>query len=156
MTRKLLSSFAIAALFAAGIAGKAQADWQYARWGMSPDQLVAAAGGAVRLGPPPQGKTYDNLTGRALGTYQGDGATFDAYFHFDNANGLAKVALERTGGTDCATLHNTLTAQHGKPATSHRQSFATIEAWNDTARRNIVRYVQVGELPCTITYEPLR
>ena len=140
-------------LIVAGMAAPAAADWRYTRWGMSPEQVVAASNGAVQLGPPPQGKTYDNLTGRALGKHEADGATFLAFFHFDAANGLAKVALERSGGTACAALQGALVAQFGAPAKSTRNNFATIEEWRDTARGNLVRYILIGDLPCTITYD---
>jgi len=153
---KRLPLLAAALLAAAASAAPVRADWQYTRWGMSPDQVVAASGGAVQLGPPPSGKTYDGLTGRARGVYQEGGASFDAYFHFDQANGLSKVALERTGGTACAAIHAGLVARHGQPAKSTRQSFATIDQWTDAARGNRINYVLVGELPCTITYDRLR
>ena len=147
---------ACALLAAAGLAAPAAADWRYTRWGMSPEQVVAASRGAVQLGPPPSGKTYENLTGRARGVHTEDGASFDAYFHFDAQTRLARVALERTGGTDCAAIHNRLLAQLGRPASSTRQSFATIDQWRDQARGNLVGYVLVGQLPCTITYSRLR
>jgi hypothetical protein len=144
---------ALAGALLAVAAGPAAADWYYTRWGMTPEEVVAASNGAVRLGPPPEGKTYQNLTGRALGTFRGAGANFHAFFHFDANGGLAKVALERIDGAACAELHAVLQRDLGRPMSSNRQSFATIEAWNDPGRGNIVRYIQVGELPCTITYE---
>lgn len=145
----------VLALLAAG-AAPAAADWQYTRWGMSPEQVVAASRGAVQLGPPPSGKTYEGLTGRARGVHNEAGASFDAYFHFDAEFRLARVALERTGGADCAALHNRLLADLGRPAKSTRQSFATIDQWQDRSRGNLVGYVLVGKLPCTITYSVLR
>ena len=145
-----------ALLAASAFAAPAEAHWQWTRWGMSPEEVVAASRGAVQLGPPPSGKTYENLTGRARGVYTEAGASFDAYFHFDAEVRLARVALERTGGTDCAALHNRLLAELGRPAKSTRQSFATIDQWQDRARGNLVGYVLVGQLPCTITYGPLR
>jgi hypothetical protein len=138
------------------LAAGARADWEYTRWGMTPEQVVAASRGVVRLGAPPQGKTYEGLEGRALGAHRTDGAAFDAYFHFDQAGELAKVALERTGGTACAALHGRLMARFGKPEKSTRTNFATIETWRDAPRGNLVRYVLVGELPCTITFDRLR
>lgn len=149
------SPFGIVALLAAS-AAPAAADWQYTRWGMSPEQVVTASRGAVQLGPPPSGKTYEGLTGRALGVHTEAGASFDAYFHFDAQVRLARVALERTGGTDCTALHNRLLSQLGRPANSTRQSYATIDQWRDRARGNAVGYVLVGRLPCTITYSVLR
>jgi hypothetical protein len=140
---------------ASALAAEARADWQYTRWGMTPDEVVAAANGAARLGAPPQGKTYEGFTGRALGRHEADGASFDAYFHFDAAGGLAKVALERTGGAACADLHRGLGARHGRPAKSTRNAFATVEEWRDAAGGNLVRYVLIGELPCTVTFDRL-
>ena len=139
----------------AASAAPAAADWQYTRWGMSPEQVVAASRGAVQLGPPPSGKTYDGLTGRARGVHNEAGASFDVYFHFDARVGLARVALERTGGADCAALHNRLLGALGRPASSTRQSYATIDQWRDRARGNVVGYVLVAKLPCTITYSVL-
>jgi hypothetical protein len=152
MGRSLFRTLGPALLAASGFAAPAAADWQYTRWGMSPEQVVAASRGAVQLGPPPSGKSYENLTGRARGVYTEAGASFDAYFHFDAEARLARVALERTGGTECAPLHNRLLAELGRPATSTRQPFATIDQWRDRARGNLVGYVLVGQLPCTITY----
>ena len=156
MRTLLFHGVGAALLAASAMAAPAAADWQYTRWGMSPEQVVAASRGAVQMGPPPSGKTYENLTGRARGVHTEAGASFDAYFHFDADLRLARVALERTGGTDCATLHNRLLAELGKPAKSTRQSFATIDQWQDGARGNVVGYVLVGQLPCTITYSRLR
>lgn len=147
--------FCALALLAA-TAAPAAADWQYTRWGMSPEEVVAASRGAVQLGPPPSGKTYEGLTGRARGVHNEAGATFDVYFHFDAQFRLARVALERTSGTACAALHRRLLAQLGQPAKSTRQSFATIDQWRDHARGNSVGYVLIGKLPCTITYSVLR
>lgn len=136
------------------LAAEARADWEYTRWGMTPDEVVAASRGAARLGAPPKGKTYlPKLIGRALGTHQVDGARFDAYFHFDSANALAKVALERTGGTECGVLLNGLNDRFGPPIKSHRQSFAIIEQWRDSRGGNVVNYIEIGRLPCTITYD---
>jgi hypothetical protein len=137
------------------LATGARADWEYTRWGMTPDQVVAASGGAVGLGAPPEGKTYERLEGLARGRHQVDGATFDAYFHFDQAGGLAKVALERTGGTACTVLLSQMMTRYGNPERSTRTNFATIETWRDATRKNLVRYVLVGELPCTITFDRL-
>jgi hypothetical protein len=155
MRGRIYALLAGASLTLAGMTVPAAADWQYTRWGMSPEQVVAASNGAVRLGPPPQGKTYDKLTGRALGNHEADGATFHAFFHFDAANGLAKVALERNSGTACAALQGGLAAQYGQPVKSTRNNFATIDEWRDAVRGNVVRYVLVGDLPCTITYDRL-
>jgi hypothetical protein len=138
-------------------AAETRADWQYTRWGMTPNEVVAASKGTVQLGKPPEGRTYlqDSVTGLAKGTYQTDGASFAAYFHFDKSSALAKVALERTGGTACAALHGKLGERLGKPDKTIKLTYLLNDAWRDAKRGNLVRYVQVGEHPCTITYDRL-
>jgi hypothetical protein len=149
-----LASLALVSLAALG--AEARADWQYTRWGMTPEEVVAASRGAVQLGPPPSGKTYPELTGRARGVHTGEGATFDAYFHFDAGFRLKKIALERTAGTACAILHNNLRAELGPPAQTRREGdYLVLDTWRDAASGNLVRYIKVAELPCTITFDQL-
>jgi len=66
----------------------ARADWQYTRWGMTPEQVVAASHGNALLVP----KTRKNDDRLALGIYKVGHFEFAVFFKFGKY-GLSEVEL---------------------------------------------------------------
>src|SRR5216684_2564277 len=84
----------------------ARADWQYTKWGMSPNELVrASAGKAV----PNTDTTHNRADAIAQLTspYTTGGFSFVAYFLFERDK-LVFVDLELTEGSRCADLYGGL------------------------------------------------
>jgi hypothetical protein len=72
----------------------AHADWQYTRWGMSPEQVAAASKGAAEVVKPK--KKSDTIECR--GTYSAGRFEFFVLFDFDpRSHGLQEVTLLYTG-----------------------------------------------------------
>jgi len=68
----------------------ARADWKYAHWGMKPDQLALASGGAVQVLAPAKHKKHPapwNSETAAEGTYVDGALHVDLSFSFDSKSG---------------------------------------------------------------------
>src|SRR5262245_39013109 len=81
----------------------ARADWQWTKWGMSPEGLVAASGGKARLATEEetQKKSHGKQGGPqtklmlAVGTHRAGDFQFEAFFLFDPpTRGLVCAQLE--------------------------------------------------------------
>jgi hypothetical protein len=71
------------------LAGPAQAHWEYTRWGMTQQQVVAASRGAVQTLPPAQRRPVPNarMEYRAAGTFRSGTLRLTVAFGFDARNG---------------------------------------------------------------------
>ncbi len=85
------------------------ADWQYTRWGDSPEEVLSAADGAAK---PNDDRGRDPLPNRALLTaqYEAFGFRFNAYFVFDPADQLVYVDLEPQKPDECNAIRLAVTS----------------------------------------------
>jgi hypothetical protein len=92
------------------------ADWQFTKWGMTPDQVAAASHGAAASVDP---LTISNAVNgdRTLLQMPYNAGTFDfvASFAFDNSDHLDRVHLVLQSGA-AIDLRTALLAKYGKPA----------------------------------------
>jgi hypothetical protein len=67
----------------------AWADWEYAHWGMSPDQVALASSRAVKVLPPAKRKKHPDFNSEtaADGTYTEGALRLGLSFSFDLKNG---------------------------------------------------------------------
>src|SRR5258708_2060041 len=73
----------------------AKADWEYTKWGMTPQQVVSASKNLARASTDPNDLLPDsdgNVT-KLVAPFQGGKFSFEAQFGFDAADGLASVTL---------------------------------------------------------------
>lgn len=147
--------FALATL----ICGPAYADWQYTRWGMSPDQVIAASGGKARVATADEASRYARLAGmtaRAIGDYQTEEMRFSVEFHHDTTGALQLVALTLRDWSGNNRLREALLARYGRPVESDKLSMGESDLWRDGAGGNIVRaYRLPGLKSMSILYSPL-
>lgn len=102
--------FAIAAT-----ATSASANWQFTKWGMSPDQVIAASQGRVAVLSDNNSRLMSagqHIAKLAMPYVSGD-LDFRASFLFDASNRLAEVRLTLKGGTTSA-LRVALEQKYGK------------------------------------------
>ena len=98
------------------IAPAARADWQYTHWGMTPEQLVAASKGKVKLVPEKDRPRLGPLVTAAEGEYQAGALNLHTVFMFDSAsNGLACVAFGVYNDIYDDALKAALIKQFGPP-----------------------------------------
>jgi hypothetical protein len=108
--------------------------WEYARWGMSPDEVLAAAGGAATLVGP--STTHSALAVRLYAglmvsaPWAADGITYLTFFLFelrDTPSPLRQITMWPNDPLDCAGMLGGLTARWGQGTPGTFLAFATSE-----------------------------
>ncbi len=139
------------ALFVATSA-PAHADWQYTKWGMTPEQVAAASKGAVTVGTGDPGDHYAGADIGATGTYVSGDYTFSAVFYFVQGK-LADIRL-KMNGPDGYKLKNDLDGVYGKPFYESGGNFPLV-TYHDVAKNNRVDLLMIGS-STTLEYRPLK
>ena len=151
--RNIAAVAVILCSFAASL--PAQADWQYTKWNMTREQVLAAAQGDAHADQvtKPRDRKIGDLDCSLVGRYAAEGIQFKSNFCFDKAARLKLVTLVPPYGT-CHTLEKKLRAVYGKPS---RGADTEIYVWRDAKKRNRVQ-LGFGFSPeeCSLAYEPLR
>src|SRR5215472_17354015 len=95
----------------------AHADWQYTRWGMTPEQVMAASAGQLKACDEAcKGQDTNIQIARFLGPYQSGLFKFTAYMLFDRrSNTLAQVTLGLNQPNDAGALIGALRLEYGEP-----------------------------------------
>lgn len=100
----------------------ARADWEYTRWGMSKDEVVAAShGAAVDATDADHGQFGDSGRPTLAADYRADAYHFRVLFFFDSAGKLETVGLSFVDvdpvalGVDLEKKYGTPTRRHGEP-----------------------------------------
>jgi hypothetical protein len=124
--------------------------WQYAHWGMSPDQVVAASGGqAVLAKQDSKTNTVFGSTG-AEANYSQPPFAFRVFFNFRYGK-LTQVTLHPDPKADCTPLINDLTRRFGPPEIKSLYTGITTFYWPNTAVANDIRVFRVPET-CSVSY----
>jgi hypothetical protein len=98
------------------LAPDAWANWEYTRWGMTLEQVVAASKGAVKALPANARPTAAGLRAAATGTHKDGNLMLEVRFSFDEkTNGLACVAYVVRNSAQNALLKDTLMKRYGRP-----------------------------------------
>ena len=95
------------------------ADWDYTHWGMNPEQVAQASGGAVKVLAPEMrtrhAAPFDSETA-AAGTYSDGTLKLDLSFSFDlTTNGLTCIILTAADPSQNKVLEDFLVHGYGPP-----------------------------------------
>ncbi len=93
----------------------ARADWQYTKWGMTPEQVVAASGGKAELLPAQRRPPIPSLETVASGEFQDGALTLRTTFSFNAVGGLACVFYGVTSHDGDAAFKSSLVSRYGPP-----------------------------------------
>lgn len=130
-----------------------RADWQYTKWGMSPEEVQSATG-VDPVENEEDANGGPSYTPFYVG-YNGAGIPFLAYFVFSRAsNGLIIVRLKASPNTDCASLSGKLKEIYGTPSSSVEVSNTYYRRWRDVKNKNSITYWE-NKGRCTIDYSSL-
>lgn len=135
--------------------GSAYADWQYTRWGMSPEQVVAASDNTVRPAKEIVKTTDGQQTKMLEGTYQTGAFSFQSAFYFNLQNQLSAVQLSLRNVSDCPSLWGTMQTSYGPPEVS-KISLGQFAKWWDKDSGNAVVLSDIRDLWCKIDYMPIK
>jgi len=124
----------IAAVALALLAVPASANWNTTRWGMTPEQVIAAFPGAVAT-EATKGSDVKGMHQLATAPWKDGDVAMEAAFLF-GADGLAFVGLRVSDTAQCAAYKATLIVRHGAGKVMGRElgglTFGKVE-WVDPA-----------------------
>lgn len=141
------------ALAITSLPSAAHADWQYTNWGMTVDQVVAAAGSQVTATSGTPGDVIEGLAVGAKGTYMIGTEAFPATFYFQHG-GLARVKLAGESDSVCWALEKKLGDQYGSPFSRVDAAFMQQVTWKDAGHENRVEFTSFGD-SCSLYYVPI-
>lgn len=137
------------------IAVNAHAEWEYTEWGMSPDEVVAAAttqgidvDWVHEASPLPSGGTK-----LLVSEHRAAGHLFDVDFIFQDDR-LNVVGLSSSTPERCGELARALVQTYGEPEFQERIYSATNYRWRDVESGNVIQLLDMGGRACRIVYRP--
>ena len=164
--------FGIALALVSCGASAAKADWEYTKWGMTPQQVVSAAKNRTRKSSDLHPDSDGNVT-KLVAPYQSGKFSFEAQFGFDAADRLSSVTLvlnDKFAGMDmnvgadmnmdqgvCHDLLESVKTAYGPPqggGSAHMQY--SIETWQDQKNKNNVTYTVLDGAGCYVQYSAIK
>lgn len=109
---------ALLILLGAGSAVPAMADWEYTKWGMTPEQVAAASHGAVTVLPPNLRRRIEEakMESGAEGTFTDGELRLHVAFGFDTGSaGLVAVGYNVLNPVQNDLLQDWLVRKYGSP-----------------------------------------
>ncbi len=147
--RRLLAAMAII------VATPALGAWPYARWGMSPQQVVASSGGQVVLGGGNSDEALRDpkIKIRAVGTRNLGQWRLRMVFYFTNDR-LGEIKAKVLNPDGCGGLSAHLSRAYGQPFVASHKGSINSDFWRDTGHKTIVHLLAIGT-SCWVEYNPL-
>lgn len=147
----------IFALAAFAAAAPAQAHWQYTRWGMSPEEVLAARPG-LTAGVDEDNSFVGSLV-RVSGAHREGDRDFIIRFGFNGENRLVTVALEPKNMADCRRAIRAVERRLGRgEPDSQIPNILDMRSWQDPAAGNMLQLIMIGRparpASCSIRYHP--
>jgi hypothetical protein len=153
MARHRLSIAAVVLSAGLGLAAPAHADWSFTRWGMTPEQVIAASRGKATAATGGYGDRIRNMDFRATGgPFTFDKRVYRANFYFDidGGRGLRVVRLELLDQSQCDALGAGLEKRYGASSNPNHGE------WIDKATGDTIffskSYKSIAGLPCYLSY----
>ena len=161
-------------------ASAAKADWEYTKWGMTPEQVASAAKNLTRASSDLRPDSDGNVT-KLVAPYHGGKFSFEAQFGFNPADRLSSVTLvlkDKTAGMGmgmdmgmsmdmgadmnmdqggCHDLLVSVKTKYGPPQggrSAHMQYI--IETWQDRKNKNNVTYTVLDGVGCYVQYSAIK
>jgi hypothetical protein len=158
MTRLIIAALPAAAVTLLPI--QADASWQYTRWGMSPEQVVAASKGTAHLEPDngsylPYLPDRDKALMLAKGQVKIGSFNFKVGFYFDVEKRALKsvfLSAENCTKNDSYALREWLSAKYGVP---REVLYNLTFKWVSPFEPDIITLTSLSDTSCSIAYEPI-
>src|SRR5580698_8871299 len=161
-------------------ASAAKADWEYTKWGMTPEQVVSASKNLAKPGSDRHPESDGNVT-KLVAPFQGGKFSFEAQFGFDAADRLSSVTLvlnDKSTDMDmdsmemddksmhhmdmnmdqgiCHALDVSLNTAYGPPPYHGASHLYAIEKWQDQKNKNNVDYHALYQVGCYVQYSAIK
>jgi hypothetical protein len=136
------------------------ADWQWTKWGMGVDGVIAGSGATIRPFERNEAPNFDKHL-LASGGYSTLGMDFDANFYFnkvDRGLSMVELRLKEANFSRCLSLQNAMRDVYGQPHETHGIALIKLRTfmWRDEKTKNRV-LLSAAESPdsCGLQYTPL-
>ncbi|MGY3610455.1 MULTISPECIES: hypothetical protein [unclassified Bradyrhizobium] len=118
----------LAILLTGILAGPANANWQYTKWGMTPDQVIAASRGEMKKCDATCSKQRtDTETALTYAKYRSGEFSFTAFAFFGNSsNRLEYVELRLDEASKAYRLLAELKSKYGEPTSQSNTQLSTM------------------------------
>jgi len=132
----------------------AHADWQYATWGMSPEQVISASRGvAVRAETTAVARNGERRL--LVAPYATNNIPFAVHFWFAVGEPkLTRVSLGTQYDADCPNVRSLLVSIYGEPQVSDLGPPSSLR-WRSNATGNFIAFSQQGDARCILDYYPI-
>jgi len=133
------------------------ADWQYTKWGMTANEVIAASGKKVfpELNPgTDKGDSKVKLRGTHVSESPYEQFQFDASFYFGSSEKLQDVVLDLKDSEKCPNLAGAMLTIYGPAQVEDRSSVSFLRTWWDRLNDNHVSYLRIGN-KCSVTYKEM-
>lgn len=155
MHKKWVGVIALGGIIASQPAG---ADWQYTKWGMTPDQVLSAAKGKMRRCSPEscKGQTTETDSAQIYGEHTAGEFSFTAYAMFNKrSNRLTSVSLKLWDPNQADSLIGSVRLKYGEPATKSQTAIMGLYVWRDAKDQISVLKIGQGDSASTsLQYQP--
>lgn len=145
----MLRAAITAAVLATLLPTSAWADWKYAHWGMNPDQVARASGGAVKVLPSAKRKTHPapwNSQTAAEGTYTDGDLHLTLSFSFDLKNGgLNCIIFNAMDKAPDKLFKQMFVSLNGPPQTASRYKDLGMETFSWSTAKDQVGLTLMGD-----------
>lgn len=152
-TRLLLPALVVWVVSASFVA---RADWQFTRWGMSPEQVLAAAKGRAQKHseekPNNAGPRSSEVL--AVGTYEAGEFKFSVHYEFKERR-LVGVLLQLDNVERGSSLVESLMARYGTPMSSEKFAGGMMMKWLDAKERNTIEFYYDSSALFLLNYKGL-
>jgi hypothetical protein len=163
-------------------ASVAKADWEYTKWGMTPQQVVSASNNQAKAGADLHPDSDGNVT-KLVAPFHSGKFSFEAQFGFDTSDRLSSVTLvlnDKSTDMDmesmemdhqsmhmddkstpmdmnmdqgiCHDLDVSLNTAYGPPPYHGASHLYAIEKWQDSKNKNNVDYHALYQVGCYVQY----
>jgi len=133
----------------------AAADWEYTKWGMTPEQVVKASSGAVLERKARSAGADSGLEIRAEGEFVSGPLRFDVSFGFDGNGGLAFVTYSIDRASQNPLLLDWLVKRHGEPqAQQDPEGDVKTLIWNGPGKDSIELNIPAGGPGFVVQHPP--
>ena len=135
------------------ISTPALSDWQYTKWGMSPDEVIAASKTKLKPCTPAacKGQSTGRHTALSFGEYRSGEFTFRLFALFDNiSQKLTVINLELKDPSQAPSLIGALRGRYGEPVDRSKSPILSTWIWREP--RTQISLIMIGETHATLQY----
>jgi hypothetical protein len=139
------------------------ADWQYAKWGMTADQVAKASKGkaipyvyeGVMSADQKAAEEKSPYATKLKATFKSGSLSLEAHFGFRKDDGMLAYVSVSGDASTCKPLYDALLNKYEKPIDTQRSQFLEEDTWHDKKNNNKVKWTNAGGEVCWIEYSPL-